>query len=183
MFDRDYPNYTQYDIDMFTKYGDWEEDDEDGLTQEDIDHAVKYGYNPFEQIMMNGYFAIQLDKQSQNVVSKNATMPVMVSDHITLAYKPVKKVYDKYSKLIGKKVGAFIKGYRSNKNIDALWIGDMYLMNDKKIKRHDKGAAHITLSHKKGYKQGDANSMFIKPDIKIKKFGYVEGKVKYFSYE
>ena len=132
---------------------------------------------------MNGYFAIQLDKQSQKAVSKYATMPVMVSDHITLAYKPVKKVYDKYSKLIGKKVGAFIKGYRSNKNIDALWIGDMYLMNDKKIKRHDKGAAHITLSHKKGYKQGDANSMFIKPDIKIKKFGYVEGKVKYFSYE
>ena len=35
---------------------------------------------------MNGYFAIQLDKQSQKVVSKNATMPVMVSDHITLAY-------------------------------------------------------------------------------------------------
>ena len=132
---------------------------------------------------MNGYFAIQLDKQSQKAVSKYATMPVMVSDHITLAYKPVKKVYDKYLKIVGKKVGAYIKGYRSNKNIDALWVGDMFLMNDKKIKRHDKGAAHITLSHKKGYKQGDANSMFIKPDIKIKKFGYVEGKVKYFSYE
>ena len=133
--------------------------------------------------MMNGYFAIQLDKQSQKEVSKYATMPVMVSDHITLAYKPVKKVYDKYLKIVGKKVGAYIKGYRSNKNIDALWIDDMYLMNNKKVKRHDKGAAHITLSHKKGYKQGDANSMFIKPDIKIKKFGYVEGKVKYFSYE
>ena len=132
---------------------------------------------------MNGYFAIQLDKQSQKAVSKYATMPVMVSDHITLAYKPVKKVYDKYLKILGKKVGAYIKGYRSNKNIDALWIDDMYLMNNKKVKRHDKGAAHITLSHKKGYKQGDANSMFIKPDIKIKKFGYVEGKVKYFSYE
>ena len=132
---------------------------------------------------MNGYFAIQLDKQSQKAVSKYAAMPVMVSDHITLAYKPVKKVYDKYLKIVGKKVGAYIKGYRSNKNIDALWIDDMYLMNNKKVKRHDKGAAHITLSHKKGYKQGDANSMFIKPDIKIKKFGYVEGKVKYFSYE
>ena len=132
---------------------------------------------------MNGYFAIQLDKQSQNVVSKNATMPVMVSDHITLAYKPVKKVYDKYSKLVGKKVGAFIKGYRSNKNIDALWIGDMYLMNDKKIKRHDKGSAHITLSHKKGYKQGDANSMFTKPDVKDCRAGYVEGKIKYFNYD
>jgi len=132
---------------------------------------------------MNGYFAIQLDKQSQNVVSKNATMPVMVSDHITLAYKPVKKVYDKYSKLIGKKVGALIKGYRSNKNIDALWVGDMFLMNDKKIKRHDKGAAHITLSHKKGYKQGDANTMFTKPDVKEYKAGYVEGKIKYFNYD
>ena len=40
--------YTQYDIDMFTKYGDWEDDDETGLTQEDIDHAVKYGENPFD---------------------------------------------------------------------------------------------------------------------------------------
>ena len=83
---------------------------------------------------MNGYFAIQLDKQSQKVVGKNATMPVMVSDHITLAYKPVKKVYDKYLKIVGKKVGAYIKGYRSNKNIDALWIDDMYLMNNKKVK-------------------------------------------------
>ena len=182
MFDRD-RDYTQYDIDQFTKYGDWDDEEETGLTQEDIDHATKFGYNPFEQFMMNGYFAIQLDKQSQKAVGKYATMPVMVSDHITLAYKPVKKVYDKYSKLIGKKVGAFIKGYRSNKNIDALWVGDMFLMNDKKIKRHDKGAAHITLSHKKGYKQGDANSMFTNPDIKIKKSGYVEGKVKYFSYE
>ena len=132
---------------------------------------------------MNGYFAIQLDKQSQNVVSKNATMPVMVSDHITLAYKPVKKVFDKYSKLVNKKVGALIKGYRSNKNIDALWVGDMFLMNDKKIKRHDKGAAHITLSHKKGYKQGDANTMFTKPDVKEYKAGYVEGKIKYFNYD
>ena len=132
---------------------------------------------------MNGYFAIQLDKQSQKAVSKYATMPVMVSDHITLAYKPVKKVYDKYLKIVGKKVGAYIKGYRSNKNIDALWIDDMYLMNNKKVKRHDKGAAHITLSHKKGYKQGDANSMFTKPDIKKKIKGYVEGTIKYFNYD
>ena len=60
---------------------------------------------------------------------------------------------------------------------------DMFLLeDDKKIKRNDNGAAHITLSHKKGYKQGDANSMFTKPDLKIKRYGYVEGKVKYFKY-
>ena len=40
--------YTQYDVDMFTKYGDWDGDDDLGLTQEDIDQAVKYGENPFE---------------------------------------------------------------------------------------------------------------------------------------
>ena len=57
---------------------------------------------------MNGYFAVELDKASCNVVKKRETMPNVVSDHITLAYKPVKKVYDKYSKLVGKKVGAFI---------------------------------------------------------------------------
>ena len=132
---------------------------------------------------MNGYFAIQLDKASCNVVKKNATMPVIVSDHITLAYKPVKKVYDKYSKLVGKKVGAMIKGYRSNANIDALWVGDMFLMNDKKIKRHDKGAAHITLSHKRGYKSGDANTMFTNPKVKDKRYGYVEGTIRYIDYD
>jgi len=34
--------YTLYDQDMFVKYGDWD-DDEDGLTQEDLEHASKYG--------------------------------------------------------------------------------------------------------------------------------------------
>jgi len=53
----------------------------------------------------------------------------------------------------------------------------------KKIKRNDTGAAHITLSHKVGYKQGDANSMFTKPDVKVKKHGYVEGTIKYFNYD
>ena len=128
---------------------------------------------------MNGYFAVQLDKQSCNVVKKLATMPVIVSDHVTLAYNPNDKIYNKYKKLENKKVGVFIKGYRSNDHIDALWIDNMFDKDGNKIKRHDKGAAHITLSHKKGYKQGDANTMFTKPDTNIKRYGYVEGKIKF----
>jgi len=131
---------------------------------------------------MNGYFAIQLDKPSCNVVKKLATKDILVSDHVTLAYKPIKKVYDKYSKLIGKKVGVFIKGYRANNYIDALWVDNMFDKDGNKIKRHDKGAAHITLSHKTGYESGDANTMFTNPKVKDKKYGYVEGKVKYISY-
>ena len=132
---------------------------------------------------MNGYFAVQLRKPDAKMVSIKATFPVVVSDHITLAYKPSKRIYNKYKKLIGHKVGAIIEGYRSNNAIDALWIGKMIdIDTDKNLKRHDKGAAHITLSHKKGYKQGDANSMFIDPTIKQEKLGYVEGVVKYFDY-
>ena len=132
---------------------------------------------------MNGYFAVQLRKPDAKMVSIKATFPVVVSDHITLAYKPSKRIYNKYKKLIGHKVGAIIEGYRSNDAIDALWIGKMIdIDTDKNLKRHDKGAAHITLSHKEGYKQGDANSMFNDPTIKQEKLGYVEGVVKYFDY-
>ena len=84
---------------------------------------------------MNGYFAVQLDKQSCNVVKKLATKDVLVSDHVTLAYKPIKKVYDKYAKLVGKKVGVFIKGYRSNDHIDALWVDNMWDKNGNKKKQ------------------------------------------------
>ena len=131
----------------------------------------------------NGYFAVKLDESWQDVVKRNATMEVVRGDHITLAYKPTKRIYNKYKKLVGHKVGAMIEGYRSNNAIDALWVGKMIDINtDKYIKRHDDGDAHITLSHKKGYKQGDANTMFIDPTINQRKIGYVEGVVKYFDY-
>ena len=133
--------------------------------------------------IVNGYFAVQLDRQSCNVVKKLATKDILVSDHVTLAFKPIKKVYNKYSKLVGKKVGVFIKGYRANNHIDALWVDKMVDKEYNKIKRHDKGAAHITLSHKKGYKSGDANTMFTNPKVKDKKYGYVEGTIRYIDYD
>ena len=132
---------------------------------------------------MNGYFAVALNKNDSKLVSTKATFPIVVSDHITLAYKPSKRIYNKYKKLVGHKVGAMIEGYRSNNAIDALWVGKMIDINtDKYIKRHDDGDAHITLSHKTGYKQGDANTMFIDPTINQRKIGYVEGVVKFFDY-
>ena len=129
---------------------------------------------------MNGYFAVELDKASCNVVKKRAIFPNVVSDHITLAYKPTKKIYDKFMKLVGKNVGAVITAYRANNNIDAFWVKEMFLTDtDKKIKRANPGSAHITLSLKDGFKPGDANSMFKKPKIKKNVFGYVEGKINY----
>ena len=90
---------------------------------------------------MNGYFAVQLDRSSCNVVKKRATFPNVVSDHITLAYKPTKRIYNKFIKLVGKNVGAAITQYRANNNIDAFWVKEMFLTDtDTKIKRANPGS-------------------------------------------
>ena len=129
---------------------------------------------------MNGYFAVELKKSDSKLVSKRAIFPNLVSDHITLAYKPSKRLYNKFIKLVGKNVGAVISAYRANENIDALWVTEMFLTDtDTKIKRANPGSAHITLSLKDGFKPGDANSMFKKPKIKKNIIGYVEGKINY----
>ena len=129
---------------------------------------------------MNGYFAVELKKSDSKLVSKRAIFPNLVSDHITLAYKPSKRLYNKFIKLVGKNVGAVISAYRANENIDALWITEMFLTDtDTKIKRANPGSAHITLSLKDGFKPGDANSMFKKPKIKKNIFGYVEGTINF----
>ena len=51
---------------------------------------------------MNGYFAVQLKKSDSKLVSKRAIFPNLVSDHITLAYKPSKRLYNKFIKLVDK---------------------------------------------------------------------------------
>ena len=132
--------------------------------------------------MNNGYYAVVLDKQSCNVVKRNATMDVVVGDHITLAYKPNNKTFKKLNKLIGKKVEAYINQMRANENIQAYWVSNMYLTPNKKLKRVDKGPAHITISHKKGFKSGDANSMFKRPTFKQERLGMLEGKIKWISF-
>ena len=48
---------------------------------------------------MNGYFAVQLTKQDSKLVSTKATFPIVVSDHITLAYKPTKKNLQQIQKI------------------------------------------------------------------------------------
>ena len=136
--------------------------------------------------MNNGYYAVALDKKSYDVVKQNATMDVVVSNHITLAYKPNNETFEKLNKLCGKKVDVYIKEKRANKNIEAFWLNGMYLTETyKKLKRIDKGPAHITISHKKGFKSGDANTMFKNPTYKQDlqtEMEYLQGKIKWISF-
>ena len=134
--------------------------------------------------MNNGYYAVALDKKSYDAVKQNATMDVVNGDHITLAYKPNNETCKKLTKLCGKKVDVYIKEKRANKNIEAFWVSDMYLAETyKKLKRIDKGPAHITISHKKDFKPGDAKTMFEKPISKQTDCRMLEGRIKWISYE
>ena len=134
--------------------------------------------------MNNGYYAVVLNKKSCDAVKRKATMDVVVGDHITLAYKPNNETCKKLTKLCGKKVDVYIKEIRANKNIEAFWLNGMYLTETyKKLKRIDKGPAHITISHKKDFKPGDANTMFKKPISKKTDCRMLEGRIKWISYE
>ena len=64
--------------------------------------------------MNNGYYAVVLDKKSCDVVKRNATMDVVNGDHITLAYKPNNRDFDKLNKLIDKKdIRSLLKSIQS----------------------------------------------------------------------
>ena len=134
--------------------------------------------------MNNGYYAVVLDEKSCEAVQQGATMDVVNGDHITIAYKPDNKTFNKLNKFIGKKVNAQFNEFRANENIEAFWVKDMFLTGDevalgnetaKKFKRVDPGSAHITISHKKDMNPGEANTMFTNPTHKEDKFGFVEG--------
>ena len=137
--------------------------------------------------MNNGYYAVVLNKKSCEYVQQDATMDVVNGDHITIAYKPDNKTFKKLNKLCGKKVDVYIKELRANKNIEAFCVRDKYLTETyKKLKRVDKGSPHITISHKKDFKSGDANTMFKKPTYKQDlqtEMDYLQGKVKWIPFK
>ena len=126
--------------------------------------------------MNNGYYAVVLDEKSCDAVQQNATMDVVNGDHITIAYKPDNKTFNKLNKFIGKKVNAQFNEFRANENIEAFWVKDMFLTETtKRFKRIDPGSAHITISHKKDMNSGEANTMFTNPTHKENRLGWVEG--------
>ena len=136
----------------------------------------------------NGYFAVKLDESWQDVVKRNVTMEVVRGDHITLAYKPEEWVFDRLTKLVGKRVNAYISELRRNENIEAFWVTDMFYdsfslsLKEKRLTRVDEGAAHITISHKKGLKPKEANTMFTNPTHVEQRIGYVEGVIEWIDF-
>ena len=135
-----------------------------------------------------GYFAVVLDDTWTDVVKKNATMDVVRGDHITIAYKPDDTTFENLKDLMGKRVNAYISELRRNENIEAFWVTDMFYdsfslsLSEKRLTRIDEGAAHITISHKKGLKPKEANTMFTNPTHVEQRIGYVEGVIEWIDF-
>ena len=136
----------------------------------------------------NGYFAVVLDDTWIDVVRKNATMDVVRGDHITIAYKPDETTFENLRDIMGKRVNAYINELRRNENIEAFWVTDMFYdsfslsLKEKRLTRIDEGAAHITISHKKGLKPKEANTMFTNPTHVEQRIGYVEGVIEWIDF-
>ena len=139
--------------------------------------------------MNNGYFAVKLDESWQEIIKKNATMDVVRGDHITIAYKPEEWVFNRLTKLVGKRVNAYIDEFRKNENIEAFFVTDMFhdsyrlTEKEKRLERVDEGMAHITVSHKKGLKPKEASTMFTNPTYKKQSIGYVEGTLEWIDFK
>ena len=115
-------------------------------------------------------------------------MDVVRGDHITIAYKPDETTFENLRDIIGKRVNADISELRRNENIEAFWVTDMFYdsyrltEDEKRLTRVDDGAAHITISHKKGLKPKEANTMFTNPTYTRQAVGYVEGVFKWIPF-
>ena len=89
---------------------------------------------------------------------------------------------------VGGRVNAYISELRRNENIEAFWVTDMYYdsyrltEDEKRLTRVDDGAAHITISHKKGLKPKEASTMFTNPTYTRQAVGYVEGIFKWIPF-
>ena len=55
-------------------------------------------------------------------------------------------------------------------------------LSEKRLTRIDEGAAHITISHKKGLKPKEANTMFTNPTHVEQRIGYVEGVIEWIDF-
>ena len=84
----------------------------------------------------------------------------------------------------GKKINAYFNELRANESIEAFWVKDMFFADiAEKFERVDPGSPHITISHSRTFKPGNANTMFEKPISKQTDCRMLEGRIKWISYE
>lgn len=71
---------------------------------------------------MPGYVALVLDQDTQEDVRNWASLPNLHATHVTMAFRPTREVYDRYTPLIGKTIEFRITGFCHSDAVEALVV-------------------------------------------------------------
>jgi len=126
---------------------------------------------------VNGYFAIELDQKSQNLLKKHAIFPIVVSHHVTIAYKPNEYDAKNLERKLNDTFEISTKELMHNDNIQAVSV------EIKNLKRVDPGIAHVTISHTDKAKPVDSNVMMNNPSNSKKINIKLNGNLKFYKFK
>jgi len=95
--------------------------------------------NNYSENTVNGYFAIVLSKESQDLLLKTfpPMHPKIFAHHVTVAYKPTEDIYKKLEKYLNSKIEIDVCGYAEDEKGQAV-VAEADLLKDK--------VHHITIS-------------------------------------
>jgi hypothetical protein len=142
------------------------------IMAEEISENIRY-----KNEKANGYFAVMLDKKSESELKKTAIYPIVVSEHVTIAYKPSKEVAKRLEKNIGKRYDVIVKKIMNNENIQAV------VVDVEGLKRVDPGIAHVTISHNSNAKPVDSNRLVLNPENEKPIKMFLSGILKFVSFK
>lgn len=126
---------------------------------------------------VNGYFAIELDQKSQKLLKKHAIFPIVVSHHVTIAYKPNEYDAKNLERKLNDTFEISTKELMHNDNIQAISV------EIKNLKRVDPGIAHVTISHTDKAKPVDSNVMMNNPNNSKKINIKLNGNLKFYKFK
>lgn len=125
----------------------------DKIMREEISELIVYDRNG----KAKGYFSVVLSEKSQKLLAKHAIYPIVVAEHVTIAFRPDEHISRELQRKLGEKIQISCKEIMNNDVIQAVPVA----MTG--IKRYDSGIAHITVSHTDKAKPVDSNRMLLQP--------------------
>lgn len=124
-----------------------------------------------------GYFSLVLDSQSQQKLRKLAIHPIVVAEHVTIAFRPSENVSRELSKKLDQTFRIKVKKLMSNEDIQAVTV------DIDGLKRMDPGLAHVTISHTSNAKPVDSNRLVVNPENQESLQLNLSGTLKFISFK
>lgn len=123
---------------------------------------------------VKGFYALTLDPRSKLDIQQYASHEIVVSDHVTVAYKPSDQVGEILNTMLGRTYNIKAHTYISNDRIDSALVDIQGLKSDR--------IAHITISHIKGAVPAESNDLIQNPQHKEKMNMKLRGVLNFYAH-